>query len=177
MLKAAYDKQKFRELVVYIAERSADDPRFADTKLIKLLYFCDFFAYSHLGHPMTGARYQKLEHGPAPRALLPVRTELQREGAVAVEDRGDRRRVTVALRSANTKLFTSDELGLVEELLHLLRNETATSISALSHVNSPGWRLAEMGEDIPYQTALVARDRPTPAVIDRGRELALEFDW
>lgn len=179
MSEVSYDKEKFRELLLYIAEKSADDPRFGDTKLNKLLYFSDFFAYSHLGRPITGARYQKLEWGPAARALIPVRRELESEGALRVEERGDepKRKVTVPLRTPNKSVFTEEELSLVDELLDLLRDATATSISAISHTNSPGWQLVDLQDDIPYETALIARDRPTSEVLERGRELADRYGW
>src|SRR5262245_17296923 len=119
-MEIQYDKDKFRELILYVAEKSADDPSFGDTKLNKLLYFSDFFGFSHLGRPITGARYQKLKWGPAARALVPVRNELVDEGAVRIEEREVgkmKRRVTVPLRSPNKELFSTEELQLVDELL------------------------------------------------------------
>jgi hypothetical protein len=68
------DRDKFRELVIYVADRLADDTSFGDTKLNKVLHFVDFFGNSHLGHAVTGATYQKAEHGPLARALLPWET-------------------------------------------------------------------------------------------------------
>jgi hypothetical protein len=82
-----HGEEKSRGLIVYIAHKTGDDPRFGDIKLNKVLYFADFRAYDELGQPITGARYQKLEWGPAPRALLPVRHELENDGAVRVTKR------------------------------------------------------------------------------------------
>src|SRR5690348_1753468 len=100
-----FKQEKFRELIVYVADRCADDPYFGDTKLNKILHFSDFVAYTDLGHSITGARYQKLEFGPAPTNLLPIRRDLEEEGAVRVEERpvgAKTRRVTVAQRHADT---------------------------------------------------------------------------
>ncbi len=173
------DRRKFKELVVYLASKSEADPLFGDTKLNKLLYFADFLAYQHLGRPITGARYQKLQHGPAPRALLPIREELEREGAVRVEHHGRAlpRTVTVARRDANTDVFTPEELELVDEIIESLAGATAAEISELSHEQSPGWQLAEMHEDIPYESALISTEPPSSEVADRGRELAERFGW
>ena len=60
----AYDAKKFCELVLYIAKRSEDDPRFCAVKLNKIMYYSDFGAYRRLGQSITGANYQ------AERALL-----------------------------------------------------------------------------------------------------------
>ncbi len=180
MRQVVYDVDKFRELVVYIAERTADDPAFGDTKLNKALYFSDFLGYSHLGRPITGARYQKLEFGPAARALVPVRGELEREGAVSTEMRRVGRkhaRVTVARRQANRDLFTEEELELVDAVVEQIKGHTATSASEMSHEQSAGWNLVALRDDIPYNTALIDRDPPTENIIARGREVADRLGW
>ena len=76
---AGFDSQKFKQLILYLAERSGDDPGFAATKLNKLMYFCDFEAYRQLGRSITGARYQKLPWGPAAVEFLPLQDELFKE--------------------------------------------------------------------------------------------------
>lgn len=172
-----YDEKKFQELILYIAEKSADDPSFGDTKLNKLLFFADFFAYANFGAPITGATYQKLEHGPAPRRLLPARSELVKQGRVTVVKKGryHRRRVTVPRESADTRLFDSQELELVDELIDVLQHSDATDIRDLSHRVSAGWNLVEMYEDIPYETVFVSTRQPPPRAFERGREIAREL--
>jgi hypothetical protein len=180
LMHVTYDSEKFRELIVYIADRCADDPTFGDTKLNKILYFADFLGYSDLGQPITGARYQKLEHGPAAVALRPVRDELEREGAVSVDMAPagrTQRLVTKALRPARTELFEREELDLVDELIRVFRGRTARHMSDLSHERSPGWNLVELQDDIPNETALISPDPPHDGVIERGRELAGRFGW
>ena len=175
-----FDRDKFRELVIYIAGQLEDDHSFGDTKLNKILYFVDFFGYSHLGRPVTGASYQKQPKGPLARALLPVRDELEHEGAVSVEMRpagGVKRRVTTPLRGADMSRFTEQEIELVDSIIDQLRGYTATAVSRISHANSPGWRLAEIGEEIPYETALIAREPMPVDVRRRGEELAAKFGW
>jgi hypothetical protein len=39
-----FDGQKFKELILYLSDRSGDDADFGSTKLNKLLFFCDFRA-------------------------------------------------------------------------------------------------------------------------------------
>lgn len=178
MIEFQYDEDKFRELVLYVAHRCADDPNFGDTRLNKVLFFSDAFALQHLGQPITGARYQKLKYGPAPRALLPVRREMEAQGDVRIEKRGDpARTVTVPLRGADMSLFSEAELELVDEVVNVFANRTATLVSHLSHLNSPGWNLVEMNEDIPLESQLISNKAPPPAVLERGRELAERFGW
>jgi hypothetical protein len=175
-----FERDKFRELLVYIAERSADDPYFGDTKVNKALYWIDFFGYSHIGHPVTGAKYTKQPRGPLASPLLPVRQELVAEGALRVEERrvGDfSARVTAALRRANTALFSKEELELADSIIDQLKGRWAVTVSAVSHKQSPGWNLVEMGEEIPYSTALISTDPVSDQTEERLRETAARLGW
>ena len=82
-----YDDEKFRELMLYIGEQMADDPLFGATVLNKVLFFADSLAYLTLGQPITGAVYQKLEYGPAPRRLLPEQQRLIDDGRAVSQER------------------------------------------------------------------------------------------
>ncbi len=175
-----YDEGKFRELLILLADRSASDPTFGATKLNKLLFFCDFHAYAVLGEPITGAAYQNLEKGPAPKRLLPVQDALQHEGAVNVERRERMiytQKVTVAQRPPDLGVFTPEELEIVDEVLELYRRFDATTISEISHQVSAGWNLTELGEEIPYETALISMQPPPRDAIDMGREVGQQLGW
>src|SRR5437773_2723399 len=77
---STYNKEKFRELIVYLAKKSEADPRLGAMKWNKLMFFADREAYGRLGHSISGARYHKIEHGPAAAALVPVRDEMLDSG-------------------------------------------------------------------------------------------------
>ena len=80
--KNIYNEEKLRELILYIAHKSKSDPRFGAVKLNKLLYYADFTAYRLLGKSITGAEYQHLSEGPAPRRGLPARERLRRDKSI-----------------------------------------------------------------------------------------------
>ncbi len=175
-----YNGEKFRELVIYVAEQTADMPAFGDTRLNKTLHFSDFYAYNRLGHSITGARYQKLRRGPAARALLPVRRELVQEGAIRMEKcvvGTKTATVTVPQRPANLALFSQAEIAIIDEVIARLRRMSAKQVSDMSHRESPGWNLVNDGEDIPYLTALIPPRGPSNAAIERGRQLAAQYGW
>jgi hypothetical protein len=175
-----YNKKKFRELVVLLAQRSADDPRFGDTKLNKQLHFCDFDAYRKLGKPMTGAAYQRDKHGPTARPLIPVRDELEHEGALKTERRPAgfyKRRVTVPLREPDLSLFTEEELEIVDEVVEKLKHSTAGGVADLAHDESAGWNLVEQHEDIPYATALIDTEAPSRDTLEHLRGIAAQRGW
>jgi antitoxin SocA-like protein len=75
-VEVSYDEGKFTEMLLYVADKLRDDKAGGATKLNKVLYFAEFAHVRQHGHPITGADYQKLQHGPAPRRLLPVRQHL-----------------------------------------------------------------------------------------------------
>jgi Protein of unknown function (DUF4065) len=180
MAEIRYDKRKFSELLLYVADRCADDPGYGATKLNKLLFFCDFLAYAHLGQPISGAKYQKLRWGPAPTALLPVQQELEREGVVKIVERARivyRQRLTLAQRPPDLSAFEPNEIELIDEVLDLFRHADAGTISDISHRVSAGWNLVEEGEEIPYETALISMDPPPAEAIEMGREVAQRLRW
>lgn len=170
-----YDEQKLKELILYIADKSADDPSFGDTKLNKILFFSDVLSHAIHGKPITGAVYQKLEFGPAPRRLLPVRREMEQHKDVSVVRKGRAytRTLTVNRRPADLRLFSTSEIDTVDEVIDLLRNHDASEVSEFSHRLSAGWHHGEMHEDIPYDSIFLSvTDRLTPYEIERGQELA-----
>src|SRR3954469_19633300 len=84
-----FQRRKFKELMLYFSQRGLDDGLvIGSTKLNKLLFFADFRAFSEIGQPITGARYQKLEWGPAARELLPIRDELLKDGEAELRSEG-----------------------------------------------------------------------------------------
>src|SRR6266849_8660441 len=95
------DNEKFRELILFMAEKSEGDRPFGAIKLNKLLFYADFLAFLTLGKAITWQPYQKLENGPAPRRLLPVASEMEEEEVIAYTERdyyGKRQRRMLALR-------------------------------------------------------------------------------
>jgi hypothetical protein len=169
------NEEKFRELVLYISQRCADDPKFGATKLNKILYFADFFSYADSQQPITGFEYQKLPNGPAPRRLLPVRAQMISEGILglqAVRLRSGRvQNRTVNLRPPNLRIFSGEEIALVDRIIDALREADADTVSELSH-RMVGWIIAEEGETIPYGTVFLSNEPLSDIEIERGREIA-----
>lgn len=170
-----FKRDKFKELVLYVADKSVEDASFGATKLNKILFFSDFLAYLELGLPITGADYQKLEWGPAPRQMLPARRELLQEGAAAVLPR-QRALFTqqrlAALREPDLSLFSASEIALVDAVIEQLRHHTAASVSEFSHRWSVGWEVAQEGELIPYETAFLLPPEVTEDDVEAGQKFA-----
>lgn len=167
-----FQSEKFKELILYFSERGLKENLvIGSTKLNKLLFFSDFRAYAKLGEPITGARYQRLEWGPAPRALLPVRSELIGNGDASFSDSEDWNQVLSPRREPDMSLFSDDERFIIDEVFEELRPLNATAASDYSHTNSPGWLAADEFEDIPYGTARISTKRPPKYVFAFFRQL------
>ncbi len=172
-----FAEDKFRELLVYIATRSTDDPTFGSVKLNKVLYYSDFASYRLLGKPITGATYQKLREGPAPRELLECRSDLIASGTATIQLRPYFTRMQKTLvispeRVPDTEIFDPGELQLVDEVMDFFRGKTAREVSDLSH-REPGWILATDRETIPYETAWLSSDPIEQDIEEMGLSFAL----
>jgi len=169
------DEQKLAELILYISERCANDPTFGSVKLNKILYFSDFIFYAYHDKGITGVEYQKLPAGPAPRRLVPVREEMVKENALAIQDvplkSGRTQKRTVNLRKPKLTLFSGEEIAMVDSVIESLRDVDAESASAMSH-EMVGWLVARDGETIPYNTVYFAN--PPLTVIERYRAQELK---
>ncbi|MGQ0824686.1 MAG: Panacea domain-containing protein [Actinomycetota bacterium] len=174
-----YNERKLAELMLYVADRLRDDRAGGATKLNKVLYFADFAHMRRTGRPITGAEYQKLPQGPAPRRLLPVRDAMLRGGDAEIVQSsflGYEQHRLVPIRAADVSVFTADELATVEAVLDDLRNLTATQVSELSHAE-PGWKIVDDGETIPYEAAFIAPAHiDTDVALDLTRAVAARYD-
>ena len=178
MAEPRYRGDKFKELLVYVASKTADDPKLGDMKLNKLLYFADVTAYRRRGEPITGAKYHHQAHGPLAKPLLLARDELVRKDRLKIAYRdyhGHRQRVTEATDEVRIGLFDPDEIAIVDEVIERFRSFDGTEMEQIAH-QEPGWQMTTDGEVIPYRAALLARTA-SPRAIERGKELAERFGW
>lgn len=168
-----FNRRKFKELILHLADQSGDDPGFAATKLNKLMYFCDFEAFRRLGRPITGANYQKLEWGPAAREFLPLHEELLRDEWARIERRrrGEHEQAVTVSAGADTSVFDPEELAIIADVVAALRPYDAGGVSEVSHLHSPGWAAADEFEVIPYETARISTKRPPETAFAYFRRL------
>lgn len=179
MVNTKFAPDKFRELLLYIADKSVEDPDFGATKLNKILFFSDFVAYGKYGRSITGARYQRLDNGPVPKELLPIQKELVKKRDAYMFERphfGHTQKRLLARRQPDLTLFSGEEIAVVDEVMGALRGWNATNVSLLSH-NLSVWASAGDRQEIPYETVFVSNKPPNPSDIRRGIELALKHGW
>ena len=154
-----FDRDKFKALVQYICWRCDDPTKLGSTKLNKVLWRSDMQAYYWFGEPVTGAKYVNRQHGPVPTAILPVLGELSNEGVLAIREvdhYGLPKREFFALKQPALTRFSPDEISLIDQSIdYVCHKHTARSISEETHDDI--WKLAEIGEEIPYATVFAAQ--------------------
>jgi hypothetical protein len=181
------ERHKMRQLVLYVSKRMEGDPGFGQTILNKVLVHADFAAYARLGESITHYEYQALEDGPALVAMVPMLEEMQDEGLIRIEYRGDPPYVqgrVVALQDPDLSQFDGSELAIVERAINRMSDMTAREASRESH-KFPGWqhawaRVEADNKDratIPYESVFWSpRRHVSPEQHQYARVLAEEFD-
>jgi hypothetical protein len=177
-MDVTYSERKFTELLLYVAGRLAADRAGGATKLNKVIFFTEFTHVRRHGSAISGCEFQKLEHGPAPRQLVPVRRRLVESGdadIVTDDFLGREQHRLVPRRNADMSVFSDDERQTIDDVLAQLAGLTGAQVSELSH-EDPGWNLTEMGETIPYGAALLgAKQVSTPTSRRLSREVAERY--
>jgi len=176
-----FNAKRFDELVLYVAERTEDDENFGTTKLAKVLFYSDLEAYRELGAPITGAEYQKWEHGPYPPKLKSAKAMLKSAGR-ATPTKGSAfkadRLIPTRTRPADLEAvgITAEEIAIVDAWIGRIERESASDISDLSHEH-PGYRMVDENERIPYEAAFLAEQPPTDDEVAAATRLARERGW
>src|SRR5271166_5729100 len=116
--RVAFDRENFKRLVHYVIWRAGERDGFGAVKLNKVLWFSDARAFMLRGKPITGASYIREKWGPVPRPMMPIREELEREGAIKVwVDRHfdfSSTRLQALRAPIDLNVFDSDELKTVD---------------------------------------------------------------
>lgn len=156
------DSRKFREMILYVARSAEHDPRCGATKLNKILFYADFWAYRKLGQSISGRVYRKRDFGPVPHRMAQTVANMEAKGDCAWARRdyhGRDLKKLVPLREPDLSLFDSREIDLIGRVIDELWELNATEVSDLSH-RFVGWQAASMGEEIPYETVFVGDPAP-----------------
>lgn len=174
-IEQGYNEDKFTELLLYIAKRLERDREGGAVKLNKALWWSECACVRMYGRSISGAEYQKLDQGPAPRRLLPVRERLIASGKARLEHSwymGYRQDRLLVAKEPTLRLISAEEKELVDQVLAALRGKNGAEVSAESH-EEMGWRMVDFGETIPMETAYLAK-RPsiTPKMREHARMLA-----
>jgi len=149
---------KFKELVHYVCEKAVDPACLGSIKLNKVLWYSDVINFMLTGKSITGETYVKRQHGPVPRDVLRAIDALVRDGKIErgkADHFGWLKNEYIAIYKSDKNVFTGSEMSLIDDAFqHVCMEHTAMSVSEETHDRI--WKMAEMGEVIPYEAVFAS---------------------
>ena len=165
-----YNKDKFEELLHYIIHKCGHLENIGKTTLYKILYFCDFDYYELYEIPLTGERYVKLGHGPAPDHFKEAIANLKFKKIIRTDKfvyhGHDQEKFLCDVEPKLAHLSAQEKL-VVDKVIGKLCNMNATQISSYSHLDMP-WKATQERDIIDYN--LVFYRDPTLSVRQYSEE-------
>ena len=148
----AKNLEKFKQVFLYVLEKTAGRPNVGMTVLYKLLYFIDFDYYEKYEEQLMGLTYIKNHHGPTPREFVKVIEGMKETGELEeVKSKyfTFEQRKFLPHQHADLSRLSAQEIAMVDNVLARYADKSATELSALSHEDTP-WIAAEDGKNIEY---------------------------
>ncbi len=151
-----FDKEKFKQVLLYILDKCGAKANVGETVLYKLLYFSDFNYYELFEDYLTGASYRKISYGPAPCDFQQVIQEMIDEGElkkVTTQYYGKPQKKYLPLVNAdiNAWKWSAREKEVIDNVVERLSSMDAATISEFSHEDIP-WEVTKDKEIIDYDT-------------------------
>ncbi len=168
----AESRARLRELMLFVAERCQDDPNFGVTKLNKILFYCDFFAFAKFGKPITGVPYNKLAYGPVPTGAENARRKMEQDGDVLLPPEGYspfRLKRMIPRREPDLTLFSGPEIALVDGIIDAFSDATGSQLRDMSH--GKAWQAVGLHQVIPYEAVFLSDEPYTEEDVARAHEL------
>lgn len=147
------DIKKLEQMVHFIINCIGNIPNVGKTVLWKLMYFSDFDYFEIFEKTLTGEKYRKIEHGPAPSHFDAVIEKLKDDGKikqVKVDYHGKSQEKYVSLKEPDISLLSKEELIAIEKTIQRYGRLNATQISAFSHIDVP-WKSTKDKDIIDYK--------------------------
>lgn len=147
------NKEKYKQVLLYICSKVGGLPHIGKTVLFKLLYFVDFDHYELYEKSITGDSYYKIELGPAPSYFNLVVEELVQEKRIKrirVPYYYHLQEKFIALAEADLRHLSSNEVKVIDDVLDRLSQMNATQIVEYSHHDIP-WEVTKEGRIINYE--------------------------
>lgn len=170
--------KRLAEAILYVCGVCETDAAFGMIRLNKILFEADFLSFGLRGVPITGVRYQRLEHGPAPKAMVPRLRDLQERQDLVIRRAdfiGRPQQRPIPLRNADLSIFSGEDIALLDQVIKESWGKTGAEVSELSH--RMAWKTRENGDDIPYEAAWLSNEPPTAREILKTEQLALQYGW
>lgn len=141
---------RLKNLLLYVLETMGDS---FQTKMNKVLFYIDFLSYRERGIAISGLAYQAIAFGPVPLRWDRVFSgfdEIMPQTERVKEQEGT---LLTAKAKADMRLFSAEEVALIDTVCEKLKGMSSGKVSELSH-QEPAWQNHfEKPELIPFEEA------------------------
>ncbi|MFH1187580.1 MAG: Panacea domain-containing protein [bacterium] len=152
---ATMNEKKYRNVILFFANKIKNGT-LGKLKMMKLLYFLDFDFFEKYGKSVTGDQYLRFENGPVPRMAEKIIKQmdsvdikiLKRKVGVGYNDQQH----IEALKDFDLKLFSKEELIMMEEIADKWEKFSGAEMKSASHGEAP-WIATKPDEIIDYNLA------------------------
>lgn len=143
--------EKYKQMILaYLQSPLSTDGKIPKTKLAKLLYLADFAWYYNNLESMSGMRYLHRTYGPVPDPYFRALAELEEEGKITIDYKGDAILVGAGAKHQKLDLIMNNELGLMKKISVKWKNKRTQEIVDFTHEQLP-YKLCSSDETIPYE--------------------------
>lgn len=149
----ALNLSKFKNVLLYILEKSAGKPNVGETVLYKLLYFSDFNYYELYEEHLTGANYRKLPYGPVPQRLDVILNQMIDAGQlqrIKTDYHGIPQTRYLPLEKSDLRELMASEKEVIDKVIEQMSDWSATAITNYAHKDMP-WIASKDGQEIDYE--------------------------
>jgi len=131
-------REKLINAIIYFAKETKHCGK---TKLLKLLYFLDFYHFKQTAKSVTGLEYFAWEQGPVPKELFEevsgnMKADLK--DAISFASTEDFQKI-VPKKKFNEDYFTNREKKLLKDLSYVFRDAKAEEMVEVSHLRNEPW--------------------------------------
>lgn len=152
--------EKYKQMILaFLGTPLAKDGKVPKTKLAKLLYLADFAWYYNNMQSMSGMQYLRRAYGPVPDPYFRALAELEEEGKISVDHKGDAMLVSLSGGAVRQKLELIDksEIELMKKISEKWRGKRTQELVDFTHEQLP-YKLCSPDEVIPYE--LITQEDP-----------------
>jgi len=149
---ATINEKKYKNVILFFANKIKNGT-LGKLKMMKLLYFLDFDFFEKYGKSVTGDYYLRWENGPVPKLAERILTRMD-GSEIKISKRkvcagyNDQQHIE-ALKDFDLKLFTKEELIMMEEVADKWNLFSGAEMKSASHGEAP-WIATKPDEIIDY---------------------------
>lgn len=152
--------EKYKQMILaYLKSPISTDGRVPKTKLAKLLYLADFAWYYEKLESMSGMQYLHRVYGPVPDPYFRALDELEEEGKINIDRKGDAMLVSIGAGAnrQDLNLLHEDEIEFMKNISEKWKDKRTQEIVDFTHEQLP-YKLCGPDEVIPYE--LITQEDP-----------------